>query len=99
MSTSITRAPPPLVTPAWTFPWRIVAFFDSDDLWLPHHLSTCVAALDANPEVDWVYAAGRRVELETGRVLSENSFYDSDGSPKQFLRLRTRIVGPAEDPR
>src|SRR6478735_3196191 len=33
---------------------KYVAFFDSDDLWLPHHLSECVSALDSNSELGWV---------------------------------------------
>ncbi len=38
---------------------KYVAFFDSDDQWLPHHLGDCVGALAANPAVDWVYGACR----------------------------------------
>src|SRR4051794_19288059 len=44
-----------------------VAFFDSDDVWLPHHLADCAAALADNPDVDWVYGASRIVDQETGR--------------------------------
>src|SRR5207244_3503006 len=29
---------------------RYVAFYDSDDTWLPHHLADCVAALEAHPD-------------------------------------------------
>jgi glycosyltransferase involved in cell wall biosynthesis len=36
---------------------RYLAFFDSDDLWLPHHLAHCVEVLDANTDVDWVFGA------------------------------------------
>ena len=36
---------------------RYLAFFDSDDLWRPHHLQDCAAALDANADVSWVYGA------------------------------------------
>src|SRR5262249_10652580 len=44
-----------------------VAFFDSDDVWLPHHLQDCAEALAAHPDVDWVYGACRIVEEGTGR--------------------------------
>lgn len=70
-----------------------VAFFDSDDQWLPHHLAECVQALKANSGVDWVYAAGRRVMFNTGQTLIENSFYPND-TPQPFLSLNTRVSGP-----
>ena len=63
-----------------------IAFYDSDDLWLPHHLSTCVSALEAQPDVDWIYAACELVELETQKVIRPNSFYDR-GEPRPFMRL------------
>src|SRR5205807_266266 len=52
-----------------------VAFFDSDDVWLPHHLANCAAALAANPDVDWVYGACRVVDFATGRTTAPNTFY------------------------
>jgi glycosyltransferase involved in cell wall biosynthesis len=69
-----------------------VAFYDSDDLWLPHHLSECVAALEACPEVDWVYAASRMVDYSDGRVLAPHCFYVA-GRPRPFLRLGARAAG------
>jgi len=69
-----------------------VAFYDSDDRWLPHHLADCVAALETNPEVDWVYGAGRIVDHATGRTLAEHTFY-VDGQPRAFLALATRRSG------
>lgn len=71
---------------------RYLAFFDSDDQWLPHHLAECVAGLEANEDVDWVYGAGRRIDHDTGQVLVEHSFYP-DGKARPFLRLRARAVG------
>jgi glycosyltransferase involved in cell wall biosynthesis len=70
-----------------------VAFFDSDDVWLPHHLQDCVRALGANPEVDWVYGACQVVDLATGRELAPSTFY-TDGKPRCFLKLRARSSGP-----
>jgi glycosyltransferase involved in cell wall biosynthesis len=71
---------------------RYVAFFDSDDVWLPHHLADCVAALERNPDVDWAYGACRMVEWETGRVTAPNTFY-VQGKPRRFLALRHRPDG------
>jgi glycosyltransferase involved in cell wall biosynthesis len=71
---------------------RYLAFFDSDDLWLPHHLQDCAAALERNPHVDWVYGACRVVDFASGRVVAPSTFY-VDGGPRPFLKLRTRRVG------
>jgi glycosyltransferase involved in cell wall biosynthesis len=78
-----------------------IAFYDSDDLWLPHHLQKCVEALHANGEVDWLYAAAKRVDAETGSTLEGNTFYE-DGRPREFMKLSTRNVGGLriiDDPR
>jgi glycosyltransferase involved in cell wall biosynthesis len=71
---------------------RYIAFYDSDDLWLPHHLRECVEALEAHPEVDWVYGACRMVDHDSGRELAASTFY-VDGRPRPFLKLRTRSAG------
>jgi glycosyltransferase involved in cell wall biosynthesis len=71
---------------------QYVACFDSDDIWLPHHLADCVESLELNSDVDWVYGACRVVEYHTGRVLKEHNFYP-DGQPRAFLRLRRRQSG------
>jgi glycosyltransferase involved in cell wall biosynthesis len=69
-----------------------IAFYDSDDVWLPHHLRDCVRALEAHGDLDWVYGACRMVDFATGRELAPNTFY-IDGRPRPFLKLRTRPVG------
>src|SRR5262245_17819065 len=66
---------------------KYIAFYDSDDVWLPHHLPTSVKALDENPDVDWVYSACEIVELESQRVLEVSSFYQAAG-PRPFMKLR-----------
>jgi glycosyltransferase involved in cell wall biosynthesis len=71
---------------------EFIAFYDSDDLWLPHHLSESIDALRATPELTWVYSACRVVELRTNRVLEPSSFYVA-GQPRPFFRLQTRKVG------
>ncbi|WP_425616588.1 glycosyltransferase family 2 protein [Anatilimnocola sp. NA78] len=69
---------------------KYVAFFDSDDEWLPHHLSQGVHAMDSCEEVDWVFSACRRIELPTRKVLIDNTFYDETS---RFRSLKTRRVG------
>jgi glycosyltransferase involved in cell wall biosynthesis len=80
---------------------RYIAFFDSDDGWMPQHLDACVRALDDNPDVDWVYAASRVVDYASGRVLDENSFR-IDGRPRPFQALHSSARGRLrviDDPR
>jgi glycosyltransferase involved in cell wall biosynthesis len=71
----------------------IVAFFDSDDIWLSEYLARGVGALDANADVDWVFSACKIVELSTGRVLDPNTFYIS-GRPRPFLALNAEKRDP-----
>ncbi len=71
---------------------KYIAFYDSDDIWLPHHLADCVEALEANPEVDWVYGACRMVEYASGRMLCKNTFYEN-GRPRPFMSLNTKDAG------
>jgi glycosyltransferase involved in cell wall biosynthesis len=68
-----------------------VAFFDSDDLWLPEYLERCVNAFEAAPEVDWVFAACRSVD-ETGAIIQPTTF-ETDLGPRPFLFLKTKDVG------
>jgi glycosyltransferase involved in cell wall biosynthesis len=70
-----------------------IAFYDSDDVWLPHHLANCLNLFEAAPEVDWVYGACRVLNYETGQVLSESTFLRPDGQPRGFLRLHYRPAG------
>ncbi len=71
---------------------KYIAFFDSDDLWLPHHLERCVTALESNPDVDWVWGACEIVDHADGRTVEANNFL-VDGRPRPFVRLRTRRSG------
>lgn len=71
---------------------KYIAFYDSDDLWLPHHLQDCVDGLEANPDVDWVYGACQIVDQATGKEISPTTFY-VDGKPRPFLQLKTRASG------
>jgi glycosyltransferase involved in cell wall biosynthesis len=71
---------------------RYVAFYDSDDLWLPHHLERCVGALEAHPEIDWVFGACRQIDRATGQELDSNTFY-LGGRPRPFVNLRAEVIG------
>jgi glycosyltransferase involved in cell wall biosynthesis len=79
---------------------ELIAFFDSDDLWLPHHLEACVRGLDAAQDVDWIYAACRSVDA-AGRIV-QDSVFEPDGRPLPFLSLETKRIDAVrviEDPR
>jgi glycosyltransferase involved in cell wall biosynthesis len=69
-----------------------IAFYDSDDVWLPHHLKASVQALETNPDLHWVYGSSRVIEHASEKVLADNGFY-VDGQERAFLRLRTRPAG------
>jgi glycosyltransferase involved in cell wall biosynthesis len=71
---------------------EFVAFLDSDDVWLPHHLQDCVHGLRDNPDVDWVFTASRGVALPEGKVLWESSLYEA-GLPRPVLGLRVERRG------
>jgi glycosyltransferase involved in cell wall biosynthesis len=64
-----------------------VAFYDSDDLWLPRYLERLAGALARHPEVAWAYAACRSVDQSSGRELASSTFYEA-GRPRPFLALR-----------
>jgi glycosyltransferase involved in cell wall biosynthesis len=69
-----------------------VAFFDSDDVWLPHHLERCAQALMGHPDVDWVFGACRMMEMGSDREITPTTFY-INGQPRPFLSLRTQTDG------
>jgi len=71
---------------------EFIAFYDSDDLWLPHHLAHAADALNAHQELDWVYADCKKIEQATGRVLAERGFHEG-GKPHPMLSLRTHRFG------
>jgi len=71
---------------------RFIAFYDSDDLWLPHHLSACVEALEAFPDVHWVYAACELVDMASRQVLTPNAFYEG-GRSRPFMQLAYEARG------
>lgn len=73
---------------------KYVAFFDSDDVWLPNFLMDCVGILEGYPDVDWVFTACRIVDLASQKTIDPSTFRD-DGKPKPFMQLRSTAIGPA----
>jgi len=71
---------------------KYIAFFDSDDIWLSHHLKDCVDSLEENSDVDWVYGASECIDQRTGKIVQPNTFY-LNGRPRPFLKLHTRRSG------
>lgn len=66
---------------------EFLAFHDSDDEWLPHHLMTCVRALRENKDTDWIYGSSKIVHSTIQSTIASSSFYD-DEKPRPFLNLR-----------
>lgn len=69
-----------------------IAFFDSDDEWLPHHLSDCIKAFTKYPEISWVYAACKRMDFITQEVVLESTFYTSN-KPNPLFSLNAEVDG------
>lgn len=53
---------------------ELIAFYDSDDLWRPHHLADSIAAIDRFPQIDWLLADRRWQRHATGETIRENGF-------------------------
>lgn len=73
---------------------KYIAFFDIDDTWIPEHLERLVDLLEKYSEVDWVWALNRVVDISENKVLTENTFVDYEGKPREVTRLKTRALGP-----
>lgn len=67
---------------------RYVAFFDSDDYWLPTYLETMVSQLEKIPIVDWLFCPCKRLNYETGEVLlSSTGLNEKTKLPLSFRKL------------
>jgi glycosyltransferase involved in cell wall biosynthesis len=76
---------------------EFVAFLDSDDLWRPNHLRTCVEALVKNPNAAGAYAEHGLIDAE-GRVIRARDArhaYAGDAL-KRELCLKRLILFPTE---
>ncbi len=69
-----------------------IAFFDSDDEWLAHHLSDSIVAFTKHPEISWVYAACKRIDFSTQEVVLESTFY-TNNKPNPLFNLKAKIDG------
>jgi len=65
---------------------EFIAFYDSDDLWKPKHLSLCMQALASHQEISWVYTACERVDHFSQTLLQGSTFY-KDGSPNPLFSI------------
>lgn len=72
---------------------EILAFFDSDDEWLPSHLAQALNVLNEHPDCDWVYFACRRVDKETQKTLLPSTFYTETQPNKLFSIAREKAPG------
>lgn len=64
-----------------------VTFQDSDDEWPFYHISRFVTALEANPDVDWIFGSIRRIDHETGKTVEPSNYVLKDGSRHPMLLL------------
>ena len=71
---------------------EFVAFFDSDDYWLPDHLSLSIDTFTEFPALEWLYFACKRVELETGNTILDSTF-KTNGEQNALFGISQRI-GP-----
>jgi glycosyltransferase involved in cell wall biosynthesis len=78
---------------------EFVAFLDSDDLWRPNHLRTCVEALVRNPEAAGAYAEhglidseGRVIRARDPRPAYEGRRMKRELCLKQFILFPTEVV-------
>lgn len=67
-----------------------IAFFDSDDIWLEHHLNDCISAMQDHPEISWVYGACQRIDLSTNEIILNSTFYSEDKQPNPLFNLAGR---------
>lgn len=69
---------------------ELIAFQDSDDVWLPHKLAAQVAALDANPKAGLCYCASLFSEGPRSYYIPEPVFERLEGDmAREILRRNT----------
>jgi hypothetical protein len=57
---------------------------------MPGYLERSIGALEANPDVDWVFSPCRKVDLTTGVELEPSTFLRR-GRPRRFMSLRAEL--------
>ena len=61
-----------------------IAFFDSDDYWLPEHLSLALQTFAEFTQLEWIYFACKRVNKLTSETLLPSTFYTDNRQNKLF---------------
>jgi len=75
---------------------QYVAFFDSDDYWLPEYLERAIDQLENIPELDWIFCPCRRVDHSSGKTLLESTFFNEEtNAPLHFLSMPVKRLGDA----
>jgi len=72
------------------------ALLDADDVWLPHHVSDCVAELQRRPEVALVHADVERIDVDGNSLGRSQRLWDRVGNDAYralYLR-REHVVCP-----
>jgi glycosyltransferase involved in cell wall biosynthesis len=68
-----------------------IAFLDSDDEWLPHHLELCVGFLEAFPEEQFV-TNELWEDLGRGRIVKHYRMEIEDGYPRMARKIGSRLL-------
>ena len=69
---------------------ELITFYDSDDLWVEHHLEQCVMCLNSNPDIDWIAVRGCHV---TGTTDVDPKKQEMSPFPSELSSLESRWNG------
>lgn len=73
---------------------EFIAFFDSDDYWLPGYLEKALYQLKNIPELDWIFCPCRRVDYRSGATILDSTLFDDESNePLLFLSLPQKNKG------
>lgn len=79
---------------------KYLAFLDSDDEWLPHHLELCLAFLEAFPE-EYFVSAELLEDFGRGRFVTHYRVETSEWYPRMATQIRSHMLdlppGETED--
>ncbi len=73
-----------------------LALYDVDDRWYDFHLQELLEVMQNYPEIDWLYASNKIIDLtDNDKVIVESNFHNRCNSAK-FLSLKTKQLGNAK---